>query len=263
MRIPVLFGQGSQNLALLEPGVFGALEKVLALSPGTVFDVGVNVGQTLLKVKALDWHRSYVGFEINPRCCQYVDALIAANRFPECTLVPAGLSDRNGLTTLWLRHNVSFDPAATTICNVCDDAESLRPQYGAICRGDDAVASLNVRSVAVIKIDTEGAELEVLRGLVGTIEKCRPFIICEILPVGDVALAAGQARLQRQNAVQDLLNEWNYVLFRLLADATLQPVADIGIHRDLDLTNYLAIPREQSQTIAQTFVLRRDGSKSS
>jgi FkbM family methyltransferase len=258
MRIPVLFGQGSQNLALLEPGVFGALEKILALSPGTVFDVGVNVGQTLLKVKALDWHRSYVGFEINPRCCQYVDALIAANRFPECTLVPAGLSDRNGLTTLWLRRNVSLDPAASTISEVCDDAEPLRPQYAAICRGDEAVGSLNVRSIAVIKIDTEGAELEVLRGLVDTIGKCRPFIICEILPVGDVAGAAGQARLQRQNAVQGLLNEWNYVLFRLLADTTLQPVADIGIHHNLDLTNYLAVPREKLHTIAAAFVLRRD-----
>jgi FkbM family methyltransferase len=257
LRIPVLFGQGPQNLALLEPGIFEALKKILALRSGPVFDVGVNVGQTLLKIKALDWNREYVGFEINPRCCQYVDTLIAANRFPACTIVPAGLSDRNGLTTLWLRRNVSLDPAATTIGDVCDEPEALRPQCAAVCRGDDAAAALNVQALAAIKIDTEGAELEVLRGLAHTVERCRPFIICEILPVGDGAHPAGHARLTRQHAVQALLTDWHYVLFRLRSDATLEPVADIGIHRDLDLTNYLMVPEEQSHVVAQTFAIRR------
>jgi FkbM family methyltransferase len=253
MRIPVLFGQGPQNLALLEPGIFGALERILAMRPGPVFDVGVNVGQTLLKIKALDWSRQYVGFEINPRCCQYVDALIAANHFVDCHVVPVGLSDRNGLTTLWLRRNVSLDPAASTIDDTLDDAGARQSQYAAVCRGDDAVASMNVRALAAIKIDTEGAELEVLRGFAQTIGTFRPFIICEILPVGDPGQAAGRARLNRQNEVQGLLTDWNYVLFRLLDDATLQSVSAIGIHDDLQLTNYLMIPEEHSAIIHQRF----------
>ena len=256
MRIPVLFGQGPQNLALLEPGIFDAFEKILALRPGPVFDVGVNVGQTLLKIKALDRTREYVGFEINPRCCQYVDTLIEANRFTACTIVPAGLSDRNGLTTLWLRRNVSLDPSATTIGDVCDEAETLRPQCGAVCRGDEAAAALNVQALAAIKIDTEGAELEVLRGLAHTIETFRPFIICEILPVGDAGSPAGQTRLHRQTAVQALFAGWHYLLFRLHADATVEPVEEIGIHGDLDLTNYLVIPEEQLHIVAQTFAIR-------
>lgn len=79
----------------------------------------MKVGQTLLKVKVPDPARRYVGFETNPRCCQYVEELIAVNRFAESTIVPAGLSDRSGLTMLWLRPNVSFDPAATTITDTC------------------------------------------------------------------------------------------------------------------------------------------------
>ena len=137
LRIPILYGQGPQNFALLEPGIFGAFERLFALRSGTFIDVGVNVGQTLLKVKVLDRGRAYVGFETNPRCCQYVEELIRVNRFTDCTLVPAGLSDRSGLTRLWLRANVSFDPAATTIDDVCDAPESLHAQWAAICRGDD------------------------------------------------------------------------------------------------------------------------------
>jgi FkbM family methyltransferase len=253
VRIPVLFGQGPQNLALLEPGIFEALKKILAMRPGAVFDVGVNAGQTLLKIKALDWTREYVGFEISPRCCHYVDTLIEANHFASCTIVPAGLSDRSGLATLWLRSTVSLDPAATTVGDVCDGAEALRPQCAAVCRGDDAVAALNVQALAAIKIDTEGAELEVLRGLARTIERFRPFIICEMLPVGDAARPAGQARWHRQHAVQALLADWNYVLFRLHSDATLEPIEDIGIHHDLDLTNYLVVPEEQSHVVTWTF----------
>jgi FkbM family methyltransferase len=256
LRIPVLYGQGPQNLALLEPGIFDALKKTLSLRSGTVFDVGVNVGQTLIKIKALDWARSYVGFEINPRCCHYVDALIAANRFPECTVVPAGLSDRNGLATLWLRRSVSLDPSATTISEVADNSDDLRPQCAAVCRGDDVVEALRIESLAVIKIDTEGAELEVMRGLAGTIDRFRPFVVCEILPVGDIAHPAGRARLTRQRAVQALLTDWNYLLFRLHADGALEHVPEIGIHDDLALTNYLAVPKGERDAVARVFTIR-------
>jgi len=242
VRIPVILSQGPQNLALLEPGVFGALERILPLRRGAVLDVGMNVGQTLLKVKVLDGRRTYVGFDTNPRCCHYVDQLIAANGFADCTIVPAGLSDRNGLATLWLRPDVSLDPSATTIDAVCDDARTLRRQCASVCRGDDVVAALNIDEVAVIKIDTEGGELEVLRGLAAAIDRCRPYIVCEILPVGDATTPAGRTRLSRQRAVQALLQTMNYRIFRLFSDASIAEVDDIGVHGDLDLSNYLLVP---------------------
>jgi hypothetical protein len=140
VRIPVVFSQGPQNLALLEPGVFGAFKRILPLRRGAVLDVGMNVGQTLLKVKVLDASRPYIGFDTNPRCCHYVDQL-----------------DRNGIATLWLRPNVSLDPSATMVDGVYDDASGLRRQCASVCRGDDVVTALNVEEVAIIKIDTEGA----------------------------------------------------------------------------------------------------------
>lgn len=178
------------------------------------------------------------------------------NRFVGCTIVPAGLSDRNGLTTLWLRPNVSVDPSATTIGDVCDDPGSLRRQYAAVCRGDDAVASVGIETLAVIKIDTEGAELEVLAGLAQTVGRFRPHIVCEILPVGDEHLPAGRVRLARQREVQRLLRAWGYDVFRLYEDTRLQAVDVIGVHDDLALSNYLFVPGEQRDLVVRAFTMR-------
>jgi methyltransferase FkbM-like protein len=92
------------------------------------------------------------------------------------------------------------------------------------------VTALNIDAVAIIKIDTEGGELEVLRGVAATIARCRPFIVCEILPVGDATSPAGRARLSRQEAVQALLQTTNYRIFRLFSNASIAEVHDIGVH---------------------------------
>jgi FkbM family methyltransferase len=255
LRIPILYGQGPQNLALLEPGIFGALQRLFAVRAGAFIDVGVNVGQTLLKVKVLDPDRPYVGFETNPRCCQYVEELIRLNHFADCTLVPAGLSDRSGLTKLWLRPNVSFDPAATTISEVSDAPDALRAQWAAVCRGDEVLPDLHIEGLSVVKIDTEGAELEVLTGLAETVGRFRPFVVCEILPVVDERVPAGRIRLARQLAVERLLREWRYDVFRLHADTRLQRVNAIGVHDDLALSNYLFVPGEQRQPVTCAFAM--------
>jgi len=255
LQVPVLFGQGPQNLAFLEPGLFGAFERLLKLRSGTFVDVGVNLGQTLLKVKVLDRDRPYVGFETNPRCCQYVEELIKVNGFPGCTVVPAGLADRNGLLTLYLRPNVSLDPMATIISDFAETGAPARRQAAAVFRGDDVAESVGAGDVALIKVDTEGAELEVLRGLADTIARDRPFIICEVLPVGDPGSTVGRLRLTRQDDLQALLRAWRYDVFRLHADVRLEKIEDIGVHDDLALSNYLFAPSEEVAAVARSFIV--------
>ncbi len=45
---------------------------------------------------------------------------------------------------------------------------------------DEILSGFNIKRVDFVKIDVEGAELEVLKGLSNTIEKQRPSIIVEI-----------------------------------------------------------------------------------
>ncbi len=65
---------------------------IRAARSGTFVDVGVNVGQALMKAKSVDRNWDYVGFEPNPACVLYIRELCRANGFDDATIVPAGLA---------------------------------------------------------------------------------------------------------------------------------------------------------------------------
>ncbi|MDH8249875.1 FkbM family methyltransferase, partial [Klebsiella pneumoniae] len=48
-------------------------------------------------------------------------------------------------------------------------------------RFDDIRAALQIGKIGLLKIDVEGAELPVLRGMEASIVKDRPWILCEVL----------------------------------------------------------------------------------
>src|SRR5919205_552723 len=75
------------------PWMVDALARLFALAgrPGLV-DVGVNIGQTLLKLRSIARDAPYVGFEPNPFCIQFVNELIALNGFDRCVLLPVALA---------------------------------------------------------------------------------------------------------------------------------------------------------------------------
>ena len=68
VTVPIREGIGTNLLLQDEPWMFPLLGALLRQFPGVFVDVGVNVGQTLTKVKAIEPGRSYVGFEPNPVC---------------------------------------------------------------------------------------------------------------------------------------------------------------------------------------------------
>ena len=65
LKIPILLGRGYQNLQIGEAWLYRAFAKVLAARAGAFVDVGVNLGQTLIKVKLIDPKRQYVGFDLD------------------------------------------------------------------------------------------------------------------------------------------------------------------------------------------------------
>jgi FkbM family methyltransferase len=81
----------------LEPWMTDVLRALLPLLPGRFIDVGVNLGQTLAKLKVLEPGRPYMGFEPNPHCLGYVRHLIRANRFSGVDLIPVGLSTKDAI----------------------------------------------------------------------------------------------------------------------------------------------------------------------
>lgn len=153
------------------------IRRVLKSHPGTFFDVGANIGQTLLDYLSTG-RKGYVGFEPNIRCVDQLQSIIQQNHLSDCRIIPAGLSDRNGILRLFTTSPA--DPSGTTI-------EGFRPtwdvghQFISCFTLDSILEDLSVSEISLMKIDIEGGELAALRGMHDVVSKHRPWLLCEVL----------------------------------------------------------------------------------
>jgi FkbM family methyltransferase len=251
LRVPFRFGSGWEHLRMREVWLYHALERVMKERAGTVIDVGVNVGHTLIKIKTADPHRDYIGFEPNPQCLQYTQHLIQVNEYTRCTLVPVAISNRTGL--LKLLQNSEVDPSATIVEGFREPERYEHATLVPVFRGDEVLADLGVGEIAAIKIDVEGGEFDVVQGLERTIRRASPCVFCEVLPVFDERTDMGQFRLRRQTLLRDWLGDHGYTIFRCDGESTMQELDDFGVHADLALANYVFVPRAELHTFKRQF----------
>ena len=244
VRVPVIAGIGMMHPPIWEQEAWlnATFAKLLDSADGAFVDVGVNLGQSLLKVKTLRPEIPYVGFEPNPVCVAYVRRLVAINQLRHVAIAPFGLSDHAGVVSLYARDDDETDSSATVVPGLFSTQASWRQTPVAILPGDEALASLNVGRVSVIKIDVEGAELEVVRGLENTLAAFRPAVVCEVLPTysgGDGRRAFRQPRI---DALLEFMRRFEYRLFRLLPTGEVVSLDTIEPHSDRALTNYAFVP---------------------
>ena len=96
-RISIPIINGKKVSVSGEKWMSGILRELFQFTDGTFYDVGINLGQTLIKVKTLDPRRNYVGFEPSPSCIFYLRRLINSNHWDQILIVPVGLWNVNGL----------------------------------------------------------------------------------------------------------------------------------------------------------------------
>lgn len=253
VRVPLRGGIGFDNLDPSEPWFDGILPVLLRRKAGAFVDVGVNVGQTLIKVKTLEPDVPYIGFEPNPVCFEYTKQLIVENGFRHCTLLPVGLSNKAGVVSLFLRDEA--DVSASIVEGVRPPEHYSDVRHVAVFQGDAMLETIGAPDIAVVKVDVEGAESEVLDGLHATLQR-RPFVICEILPLFSEDGPRGRFRKPRQDRLLATMRQAGYVLYRLMPDATAVPIDDIPVHRDMTLSNYLFAPSEDREYIGVTVAPR-------
>lgn len=150
---------------------------LLLLRPGeTMVDIGANEGMlSLVAAHAVGASGRVIAFEPNPAPRAALEAAIARNAIGHLDLRPLGLADEAGSFTL-------------SIPLVNDGEGSFgRPDYAGedvrtiVCEvriGDEELAGT---SPALIKIDVEGFETRVVRGLRATIDRARPILITEVV----------------------------------------------------------------------------------
>ena len=142
-----------------------------------------------------------------------------------------------------------YDASGSTIKGFRSDSFYSTSKYVPVFRGDALFETLEIESISVVKIDVEGAELEVLDGLQKTIAKQQPFILCEILPVGDEETQMGRIRRDRTDSVLRTVLSSGYEIFRLLRDGTMEPLKRIATHSDLSLCQYMFVPDARAETV--------------
>ena len=214
LKIPVINDVGRAHLDVHEPHMQHLLERLHR--PDTLLiDVGVNIGQTLVKyafVAGRDCR--YIGFEPNAKAASYVDEIIIRNAMPNATVVPVGLGSRTRLATLFMSSPGGADPAASINEEVRDSSFYGAKRIVPIFDGDSALAALGVSAGRIIlKIDVEGAELEVVTGLRKSLEALRPFVILEILPPANFSAAVNDYRLEQADRLKAFLTDCRYACY--------------------------------------------------
>jgi FkbM family methyltransferase len=229
------------------------LKALLGQRQGAFVDIGVNLGQTLLKVRSVDPERTYFGFEPNPVCVAYLDHLVTANAFRDVTIIPAGVSDMVGLLKLHI-YGGKDDPSASIVEGFRGTAAVKATRFVSLVSLPQFEAWLP-SDIAVIKIDVEGAELEVLTTLAPLPERARPVVLIEVLPAYS---SDNHARIDRQKAIESLLHTIGYAIHRIARSpdggfARLEQVSQFGIHDDLNLCDYLVAPADQAIDLTRRF----------
>jgi FkbM family methyltransferase len=154
-------------LGLYEPWVVKRIEK-----GGNVFvDVGSNMGY--FSLMAAKYFNLVVSVEPHPENFFWLRKNIQENRSKNVIPVRTALSNREGFVNLFLAissggHSIKArTPTSSNVCSISVPTMTM----------DDLLVSLGISYIDLIKIDVEGAELEVIRGANGTLEKTNEIII--------------------------------------------------------------------------------------
>jgi FkbM family methyltransferase len=242
-RTPVIYGSNSD---LSEPWMIELQKGLMSRKKGVFLDVGMNLGQTLLVVKAIEPARPYVGFEPNPQCFAYCEQLVQLNRLTNVTLVPVGLSSSNHIACLQLYSRSGTDSTASVV----EDFRPTQPVTSiksvALFSFADVSKALSIGEIGIIKIDVEGAEWDVLQSMELALGTARPWIVIEILPCYN---SENTKRIARQKSIEAMLDRLDYRIMRIGKDPAgrlqrLEPIEAIGIHGEVPLSDYVFYPRQ-------------------
>lgn len=200
-----------------------------SLGPGQVFlDIGANAGYfSLLASRCVGESGMVLAVEPNPAMVKQLRQNIERNGLTNIAIAEAACSDLVEVRDLYVgnayntgnsslsRDNLAWTKSVKVTCTTVD---LLVEEYG-------------LHHVDLVKIDVEGAELQVLRGMSTTLKHLRPKIITELSP----SLLEGFS--VTVDAVQEYLGVLGY---------SVSPLEEDCMGRT---TNYLCVPVEYSEMV--------------
>lgn len=155
----------------------GFLSCVPQTRRGIVLDIGANVGTHSLAFAQV--FRTVHAFEPNPMLWAQFERNILLNRFTNVHLHKVGLADRDAELMLHLIDKPNYGLGTFS----AEEQYDLPLRPAATCpvrHAGNYLASIGAGPVDAVKIDVQGFEPEVLRGLAEVLKRDRPVVWCEI-----------------------------------------------------------------------------------
>jgi FkbM family methyltransferase len=207
----------------------------LAKEVKTVIDVGANTGLfALLAAKANTTGRVWA-FEPVPFIHDMLRANIHLNQLKNLEAVQAAVADFVGESTFYITRTSTGIPTDSSSC------EGFRSDVETICLPtltlDEHMLRQQIPRLDLLKIDAEAAEAKVLRGALRTIERDRPFLICEVLENVDHAY------------VQETMQAQQYLFYHITPEG-LDRHASLQGSLNVEQRNYLFVAAEKIGMLA-------------
>ncbi len=148
------------------------------LKPGDIFyDIGANVGFfTIVAAKIVGSTGKVYAFEPEAVNAATVRRNAQINNYAHVTVVEKAVSRTTGVEKLWLTENCGGHTLAS-VGTVSDAKNSITVDTVSI---DDLIDKKLIEPPTFVKIDVEGAEIDVLNGMSQTIKEYQPMIIYEV-----------------------------------------------------------------------------------
>lgn len=163
------------GLAAYEPATIPVLLD-LARRSTAVWDIGANSGVLSLAMAAVAPAAQVHAFEPLPRLAAVIRSNVALNAATNVTVHEVALGASVGTAELYVPDG-DFPTESSLMEGFRSGAQPTRVAVSTV----DVMVESGVPPPQLMKVDTEGTELDVVRGAMRTVTEHRPVIICEVL----------------------------------------------------------------------------------
>lgn len=221
------FEQGEQNFLLqfLKSGM-------------TVLDIGAHHGlYTLLASNRVGPHGRVFAFEPSPRELRRLRWNLLLNRCRNVSVVPFALGCSEGTAEFFvcLGQETGCNSLRPPVVN-----EPVSKVEVMTTTLDHYLERVGIDKVDFVKMDVEGAELDVLKGASRLLNNSKPLILCELADVRTEPWGYSSVE------IYDLLKSCGYAWFSITPEGKLRPCA----RKEHFHENLIAVPEEKRKSVA-------------
>lgn len=199
---------------------------------GVILDVGANAG-----THSLVFARSFKqvhAFEPNPRLWPQFERNVQANRYGNVTLHKVGLAEHDAELPF---HAIEKRNYGLGTFSTVEQYDLPLKRIGTcqVVQGDRYLAEQGIAHIDAVKIDVQGFEPNVLRGLSSTLQRCKPVVWFE--------LGAGTQGMQTATQLKALFPfEHRLLRMREIFGAFTVSIVLQRVGEELQPGNYIIVP---------------------